>query len=294
MNKTILPIWMILFSLVAYSATYTIKDNGKVYSPSGNQVKTQTTNYYNTYTPNNYVNTQAVHKGTADAIEIVMDYSRSMADWIDVAKLTMTSVVSQISPQTLVGFRVFGHYSSHGATSEVQSVVTTKNKDGKTVYKALTGKHLSQSGACSATQQVTPVSPANASSLIAGMNSVDIGCATPMVLGLQKAAYGDFSSLPTSNKKKIILITDGGENCGGDPCYFAKTLAQQRPDISIDVILVSSNSKRLECITRATNGNFYTTRNLNEFSNTLVKSMTTDVIETQSTPQGQGYEFIQD
>ena len=291
MNKKFFTSVLLLTSLVAYGATYTIKDNGKVYSESGIQVKSQTTNYYNTYTPTNYVSSGALHKGTADAIEIVMDYSGSMADWIDIAKLTMTSVVSQISPQTLVGFRVFGQNTSKAATGQVQSIVTTKGKDGKTVYKALTGKHLTQSGACSATEQVTSVSPADASRLITGMNSVDIGGSTPMVLGLQKAAYGDFSKLPETMKKKIILITDGGENCGGDPCYFARTLMKNRSDITIDVILVSSNSKKLECITKATNGNFYNTKNLGDFSKTLVKSMTTDKIEA-NTQYGQGYEFI--
>ncbi len=294
-NKKIQTILIILLSLAAYGTTYTIKDNGKVYSSSGTQIQSRTTNYYNTYTPNNYVSTNAVRKGTADAIEIVMDFSGSMVDWIDIAKLTMTSVVAQISPQTLVGFRVFGQNTNKAATGQVQSIVSTKDKKGKTVYKALTGKHLTQSGACSATEQVSSVAPADASRLIAGMNTVDIGGSTPMVLGLQKAAYGDFSHLTENMKKKIILITDGGENCGGDPCYFAKTLMRQRSDITIDVILVASNSNRLQCVTKATNGNFYKTKNLGDFSKTLVQSMTTDVFDAQdSVQQGQGYEFIQD
>ena len=117
------------------------------------------------------------------------------------------------------------------------------------------------------------------------MNSVSIGGSTPMVLALQKTVYNDFASIPTSEPKKIVLITDGGENCGGDPCAFARKL--NRPDIHIDVVLVSSNSRELVCLSRETGGNFYTLDNVSDLAKTVTQSMTT----TEQEPQ-QSYEFV--
>ena len=96
--------------------------------------------------------------------------------------------------------------------------------------------------------------------------------------------------------KKIILITDGGENCGGDPCAFAKTLMNTRRDIAIDVVLVSSNSKRLQCLASTTGGNIYNLSNVNQFANIMKQSIqtpanTTPVNNYDNTPQQQ-YEFI--
>ncbi|MBE7706402.1 MAG: VWA domain-containing protein [Cyanobacteria bacterium SIG30] len=292
--KKILTITLtMLICLSANCATYKIKESGQVYAPNGTQIQ----NLYNNYTPKNYVQTNAIEKNKTDIIEIVMDFSGSMVDWVDVAKLTMQKVISQIPSKTFVGLRVFGQNTTKPATGQVKGIVATKNKKGETVYKALTGKHLSQAGGCDASQQVTPINYADATKLINGMNSVEIGGSTPMVLGLQKAIYEDFKSFSTEQKKKIILITDGIENCGGDPCAFVKNLASHRSDIIIDVILVSSTSKRLRCLTKETNGNFYSTKDFRDFSDTLVESMNAemknvDLINNQPI-QKQGYEFIE-
>ena len=84
-----------------------------------------------------------------------------------------------------------------------------------------------------------------------------------MVYALDRAAFQDFANLDTTTPKKIVLITDGGENCGGDPCAFAKNLMKKRSDIHIDVVLVSSNSKYLSGLSSTTGGHFY---NVNKYT----------------------------
>ena len=93
---------------------------------------------------------------------------------------------------------------------------------------------------------------------------------------------------------KIILITDGGENCGGDPCAFASALIKQRRDIVIDVLLVSSSSKALRCLSDTTGGKFYNAEDVNSFTSTLTESMTqTAQPSTQKQPEPQQkYEFL--
>ena len=104
------------------------------------------------------------------------------------------------------------------------------------------------------------------------------------------------------NRAQIVLITDGGENCGGDPCAFAKSLMAQRSDIHIDVVLVSSNSRALKCLANTTGGKFYRANSYYDFSNVVTQSMSSTKdgstidntnIEQYQTPS-QIYEFIDD
>ncbi|MBQ3047659.1 MAG: hypothetical protein IJD48_01435, partial [Clostridia bacterium] len=107
-----------------------------------------------------------------------------------------------------------------------------------------------------------------------GMNSVDIGGATPLVYALERTVNQDFVGLDRVYPKKIVLITDGGENCGGDPCEFAKKLMQQRNDVHIDVVLVSGFFSKLSCLADITGGKMYRVNNFSKLSNVLVESMT--------------------
>ena len=206
----------------------------------------------------------------------------------------MAAIIAQLPTSTKVGFRVFGHDGGNNPYSPILNKVksVSKNKNGKYKVKTQTASYLgSISGSCSATTQVAPVAAHSASTLINGMNSVQIGGSTPLTLALEQAVATDFGAMPTTQAKKIILITDGGENCGGDPCAFARALVAQRKDITIDVVLVSSNSKELLCLAQTTGGKFYNTDDVYSFTNVLIESM-------QDTPQSsdpeptQQYEFI--
>lgn len=304
MKKTIIIITALLAlsSGVALAAKYqvnssgVVRSSGKVVSPPSNVVNQ---NYYNTYSASNYVSNNIVNSEQVGYIEIVMDYSGSMANWIGVAKRSMASIVAQIPASTNIGFRVFGH-DNYGSNSfaantlqEVKSIVKKGKKITVITQKGPTG---STTGVCSATKQVAPVTSANTNAILAGMNSVDIGGATPMVYALDRAAYEDFAAYDTVSPKKIILITDGGENCGGNPCEFARRLMQKRSDIHIDVVLVSSYTPNLTCLATTTGGHFYNINNLSDFSTVMNKSMQSQPSATPNQIQqpSQNYEFIND
>lgn len=297
-------------AMSAYCATYKVNSAGKISSPNGSvqqSAKTSTVKSpYNNYNAGSYVNNNTVNKVSVGAIEIVMDFSGSMTDWVNVAKQTMSGILSQIPQNTLVGFRVFGQGGDITSIPQLAQVtgVTKTNKNGKTTYKINTNEVTKGSSfmGCSATKQVAPVTNLNAMSLLNGMNSVSLGGSTPLVLALKQAANNDFSNLGFDIKKKIVLITDGGENCGGDPCAFAKNLMAQRSDIHIDVVLVSSNSRALKCLATTTGGKFYTANSYYDFSNIVTQSMTTtkdgSTIDNSNAQQyqtpSQNYEFIDD
>lgn len=297
--KKFLILFLVFFVVAgsAFAAKYkvntsgVVKNNGKVVSPSVN-----TANPYNVYNASNYVSSNTVNANSVGTIELVMDYSGSMSNWIVQAKQAMSQIIAQIPSSTNVGFRVFGHDNfgsnpnNNTVLAEVKKVV---KKNGK--YKVVSQVNQtigSTSGYCSATAQVAPITRANPTNLLNGMNSVSIGGATPLVYALDRAINQDFANMSKNYSKKIVLITDGGENCGGDPCAFAKKLMTQRNDISIDVVLVSGwfNGK-LSCLADTTGGKMYRVNNLSDFSTVLTQSMTTAPKEMPVQNQQQ-YEFI--
>lgn len=307
--KQKLLILMLLVALTtsgaAFAAKYKVNTSGTVKDSSGKVItspaNTTNQNYYNNYQAPNYVSSNQVNAVQVGTIEIVMDYSGSMTNWIGVAKRSMSEIVAQIPSTTKVGFRVFG-YDLDGNNPPTSNTVQqikqiVKKKNGKFSVVTTPGAVGNTTGACAATRQVTYVSPVNEVALLRGMNSVNIGGVTPLVYALDRAVYQDFAGFDTVSPKKIILITDGAENCNGDPCEFARQLMQRRKDIHIDVVLVSSRSKALSCLTSTTGGHFYTINNLSDFStvmNQVINSIPNDVQNPQQSEPTQNYEFIKD
>ena len=303
MNKRLLTLFIVgttFATTAAFAAKYTINTSGTVKNQAGQTItspaNTINQNYYNNYTAANYVNNNVVNQTQVDTIEIVMDFSGSMSNWITAAKRSMASIIAQIPSTTKVGFRVFGHDSNGSNPTSIHTLQDVKKiiKNGNK-FTVVTEKNPvgTIKGACSATKQVSPIISANSNSILAGMNSVDIGGATPLVYALDRAAYQDFANLDTVTPKKIILITDGGENCGGDPCAFARALMKKRSDIHIDVVLASSYSKSLSCLATTTGGHLYNVNNLSDFSKTLTKTIQSQPA-TQQEIKKQNYEYIGD
>ena len=84
--------------------------------------------------------------------------------------------------------------------------------------------------------------------------------------------FGDFAG-----KKRIILLSDGGENCDESPCDYAMELIKTRDDISIDVIAFNITdpeaNNQLKCAALATYGKFYTANTAAQLMNSLSKSL---------------------
>ena len=298
----IICLTIILSTCSALAAKYkvntsgVVKSNKKIVSPTNS---TQQTNPYSIYNAQNYINSNSVNKNQIQYIELVMDYSGSMINCIEIAKKAMSSIINQIPTSTYIGFRVFGHDNdgqnpnNNSTIAEVKKII---KKNGK--YKVITGydKCLGVvNGYCSATKQVAPLIQANANSILNGMNSVSIGGSTPLVYGLDRAINQDFVRLDKTTPKKIVLITDGGENCGGDPCEFAKNLMSKRNDIHIDVILVNGMfSSGLNCLAKTTNGKIYKVNNLSNFSTVMIESLNSNVNSTPSNKNSNKYEYYKD
>lgn len=285
-KKLILAVGFVFLTQSAFAASnfgYTQMNTSSAYSPI-NTVKT--TNYttkpmptypsgpVNIYDPN-LLHIQRVDNVDID-IEFLIDYSNSMRPWITQAKKTMQQILTQIPQTTYVGMRVFGH--------KMNNKTINSNNLLKNVMHDLGGIVNTTGNLCQATEQIIPISKVNSAYLINAMNNTQIGSATPLTFALKQAVNNDFRNQNLFYKKKIILITDGGESCGGDPCRYIRDLVKERNDFQIDVIMING-SNNLKCLSDATNGDFYSVSSSSGFDSALKNS-------TRKTPTRTDYNYL--
>lgn len=67
----------------------------------------------------------------------------------------------------------------------------------------------------------------------------------------------------------IVLVSDGEDNCEGDPCAAARALKQEMPFATVSVIAMTPNLKANSCVADATGGLFLTAENIDEISNLI-------------------------
>lgn len=195
--------------------------------------------------------------GEAKRILILLDGSGSMVDpwkgttkWEVAKKLVVKTIdsIQKADPTVEIGLRVFGHQSprvAHDCKDSKLEVSISKNS-GYNVKNAL--------------NRITPQGY------------------TPIAYSLFLSA-GDFIS--TEGTNSIILITDGIENCDGDPCASSQALRDKKITLKPFVIglgLEEKDKKQFDCI-----GNYYDAGDEKTFSNamSIVVSQALNITTTQ-------------
>lgn len=170
-------------------------------------------------------------------IQLVFDSSGSMAQRvgnetkIQAAQRAMERIIDTLpdSPDLNVGFRVFGH---EGDSSQAQ-----------------------RARSCQSTALLVPVQGVNKELLRQQARAWKPAGWTPISLALQKA--GEDLKPGENVRNIIIMVTDGEETCGGDPCAVAKALAESQAEVRIDVVgfgLTPDVAKTLRCIAENSGG----------------------------------------
>lgn len=89
--------------------------------------------------------------------------------------------------------------------------------------------------------------------LIGEVNNLSPWGGTPLARSIERAGNivsGDVESV-------IVIVSDGEESCGGDPCAAARALKAAKPNAVINVIDISGDSAgraTIQCVARATGG----------------------------------------
>lgn len=177
-------------------------------------------------------------------ILFIFDASNSMnGKWegstrLEIAKKLLAQTVDSLRgiPNLEIGLRIYGH----------QSPVTATYQD------------------CNDTKLEVPFGPNNHDLAKAKIKNVKAKGTTPIALSLEAAAE-DFPNKDSRNV--IVLITDGVEACGKDPCKIAMALRAKGVDVKPFVIGLGIDLRYLnhfDCI-----GEFHDVRNQQSFVNVL-------------------------
>ncbi|MDD3236762.1 MAG: VWA domain-containing protein [Candidatus Gastranaerophilales bacterium] len=187
-----------------------------------------------------------------EKILFIVDFSNSMNESlgskrkIDVALDTLRDVLPQMSPTTTAGLRVYGH------------------KNGFTPAQS-----------CTASQLVTPLGTNNTHTILDKLATINATGWTPITYSLKKAVNSDFAGV--NGPKRIVLLSDGGENCDESPCDYAIELMKLRDDIRIDVIAFTISdmdaNDQLKCAALTTSGKFYSADTAAQLSDSLKNSL---------------------
>lgn len=197
----------------------------------------------------------------------VLDGSGSMWGQVDgVAKITtakqvMTGLLKGLPKQTNVGLMTYGHRSK---------------------------------GDCKDVELLVPLGPLDSDRLAKRIDSIQPKGKTPLNYSLEQS-QPLFASLK-GQSNNIVLVSDGKETCGGDPCRTAAKLAAADIGLKIHVVgfdVSKEESTQLECIAKEGKGRYFQAKNTQGFRDALaqVKKEVSEPKEETKTPEPKEYFF---
>lgn len=201
--------------------------------------------------PAQHLNQQALPEKTR--ILFVLDGSGSMnAQWsedqsrMDVAKRILTRLVDslRVNPKLELALRVYGH------------------------------RYARQSNNCNDSQLEVPFAVSNHNTIINEIKDITPRGVTPITYSLLQAA-NDFPA-GAGYRNIVILITDGVESCGGDPCEAS--IALQKKGVFLRPFIIGlgvPGGKALDCV-----GKFIDAENSRSFNKILNESIKTTFANT--------------
>lgn len=193
-------------------------------------------------TQNTMIRAGVEHEAVPLNILILIDCSQSMKEGLggplsgeheekmNAAKMVLEQTMSQIPPEVNVGLRVFG-----------QSFHNDPYID------------------CQQTALLVPIGNHNRRAIIERVRQVRPFGLTPLTYALREAA-NDLSQV--QGHKQIILISDGAETCGFDPCSEVRRISASGVNMKIDIVGLGLKrdweaKQQLNCIASQTGGKFY-------------------------------------
>jgi hypothetical protein len=102
---------------------------------------------------------------------------------------------------------------------------------------------------------------------------------TPIADSMEQAAR----DLPAGDLNSIILVSDGEETCGGDPCALAEALKASDAEVTIHVVGYAVEEvarEQLQCIARVSGGTYHDAEDAAGLLQALQEAMAATVAET--------------
>lgn len=125
--------------------------------------------------------------------------------------------------------------------------------DGQTVGLVAYGHR--REGDCADIETVVPPAPLDRGALRSTVDALNPKGKTPITASLESA----FGLLRDGRPATVVLVSDGLETCGGDPCAAVRAAAERNPDFVLHVVgfdLAGEDLSQLECAAQAGRGLF--------------------------------------
>ncbi len=192
-------------------------------------------------------------------ILFVLDCSYSMKEKfaggiqkIESAKQVMQTALSRIPGDVNLGLRVFGQGAAAGGFNGASEID------------------------CRQTALLVPLGQGNRRSIIEKVRNIKPFGMTPLEYAIRQAAEDDFSG--AQGTKTMILITDGADTCGGDPCRYIRALPLLGIHLKVDVVGLDLKHDRLaraelNCVAEGSGGKYYDANSAPE----MIESVSTSV-----------------
>jgi Ca-activated chloride channel family protein len=165
----------------------------------------------------------------ADKVIVILDASGSMWSQIDgkpkleIARESLRTVLQSVPADDEIGLMAYGHR---------------------------------EKASCSDIQLLVPPQAGSASAISAAADSLKFLGRTPLTAAVKQAAE---ALNYTEDKATVVLITDGLETCGGDPCALGKALEASGVDFTADVVgfgLTADEGRQIACLADSTGGKY--------------------------------------
>lgn len=137
-----------------------------------------------------------------------------------------------------------------------------------------------RSGDCSDIETIAAVATHDSQALGQRLRALMPRGKTPLADALRRAVA---EIPPTAEEADIVLVTDGLETCGGDPCAVAAELAAQGVPVRAHVVgfgLTEGEVQQIACVAEQTGGLILATQSGAELSEALLRTAAAPVAET--------------
>jgi methionine-rich copper-binding protein CopC len=176
-----------------------------------------------------------VGQGGPTNVVIVMDSSGSMRQpvasgqlRVDVAKESIAALAAELPADINVSLWAYGHRLPQDDVA----------------------------ASCQDIEAIIPLGPPDAGTIAQTVYGLDAIGYTPIAATLTQVA----ATLSPEDQNIIVLMSDGEESCGGDPCAVAAALAGQGIDLRVNTIGFAADAitrQQLQCIADVTGGTYF-------------------------------------
>ncbi|GAA3925354.1 hypothetical protein GCM10022229_19110 [Luteimonas lutimaris] len=176
----------------------------------------------------------------------ILDASGSMWGRVEgepkivVAKDVMSRLVRQLPDDARAGLIAYGHHRK-GDCMDIESLVALGPLDRDAMIKQ-----------------------------IEGLNAIGM---TPLTASVKQAIE---QLRQTEQSASVVLVSDGLESCGGDPCEAVKAAKQSGVDFRLHVVgfdLGDTDTAQLQCMAEAGGGRFFSASNADELAGALSEAV---------------------